>query len=451
MDTQLTNLQTRIEELGGKAEELMTRLQSGTQDAASVESLQTDMKSIQEQIAPLVVERDKRLLELSVADTKAQVQSLTEALDGLRSWNPEGLRVSGSKSQDTPYTDGEHSFFNDVRAAKTGDRKAYERLLDAKAMTEGTDSAGGYLVTPEISSELVQLRIARAPMRSLFSAVAVNSDTLQIASQTGGLTAGWVAELATKPQADMTFGQFSTSVFTAAGLAVVSNQLLADAGRQSTGPNIGIDSLIVRDLAKRLAIVEEVAFINGSGTGQPLGLLGTGGVNTVSLTATDIPSLLDAIVDAILDVQTNFLANPTHIVMHPRTWARILKARESTSPSTYLIGAGSTAFGRRGNDALPGGGALPGSVVGELFGYPVVLTSNMPTNLGTGTNESRVIVGDFSEGLILDRQGVTVDTSEHVFFTSNQTVFRAEMRVGFTAARYPKAFSVIQGAGLAAG
>jgi hypothetical protein len=38
-----------------------------------------------------------------------------------------------------------------------------------------------------------------------------------------------------------------------------------------------------------------------------------------------------------------------------------------------------------------------------------------------------------------------------VYFTTNQTVFRAEMRVGFTAARTPAAFDVIGGAGLANG
>lgn len=450
MDEKLKNIGDRIEELQGKAQELASKLESGA-DGAAVEAIKADLKSVQDKIAPLFAERDSRLVEVELSNTKAQVKTLTDALEDLRSWNPEGFGPTGRKASDDPYEKGEASFFADVRAANRGNSKAQSRLTDAKAMVEGTDSAGGYLVTPEISRELIQLRVANAPLRGIMSSVSVNGDTLQIASQTGGMTAGWVAELATKPQADMTFGQISVSVFTGAGLGVVSNQLLADAGRQSQGPSLGIDSLIVRDLAKRLANLEEVAFIDGSGTGQPLGILGTSGVNTVTLGVTGVPELLDAIVDGILAVQSNFLGNPTHIIMHPRTWTRILKAREASAPSTYLIGAGSTAFGRRGNDPLPGGGAIPGSVVGDLFGYPVVLTPNMPTNKGAGTNESRVIVGDFSEALILDRQGVTVDESEHVFFTSNQTVFRAEMRVGFTAARYPKAFAVVQGAGLAAG
>jgi HK97 family phage major capsid protein len=78
----------------------------------------------------------------------------------------------------------------------------------------------------------------------------------------------------------------------------------------------------------------------------------------------------------------------------------------------------------------------------------VVLSFNIPTNLGAGTNETAVIVGDFSSALILERQGITIDDSSHVYFTSNQTVFRAEERVGFTAAREPLLFAKITGTGL---
>jgi len=449
----LAELSTKIEGLEDQAKELVSKLDASP---GAVESVQKDLKSIQEELQPLSDERDKRILEHELKDTKAQVTTLTEAFDKMREWSPEGAFSSIETSEKSVYKTGKHSYFADIKAANKGNGKAQERLAqglgteDIKAMTEGTDSAGGYLVTPEISRELIELRLAQTPLRSLFSSVSTNSDTLQIASQTGGLTAGWVAELAAKPAADLTFGQISVSVFTAAGLGVVSNQLLQDAGRQQEGPNIGVDTLILRELAKRLAILEEIAFINGSGTGQPQGILGTAGVNAVTYTSASptVQLLLDAVVDAITGIQSTFFGNPNAIVMHPRTWAYIIKGREATSPSTYLIGAGSTAFGRRGNDPLPGGGALPGGVAGELFGYPVVLSANIPTNQGVGVNESRIIVGDFSEGLILDRQGVTVDESPHVYFTSNQTVFRAETRTGFTAARYPKAFSVIGGTGL---
>ena len=55
--------------------------------------------------------------------------------------------------------------------------------------------------------------------------------------------------------------------------------------------------------------------------------------------------------------------------------------------------------------------ALPRPGQGPL-GLPGHPSNRMPTNLGGGTNESRVIVGDFREALILDRQGITVDESQ---------------------------------------
>ena len=449
----LADVSARLEALQTQAAALLERAQSAA-SPADAKALRVELdEEIKPALDALTAEREAKLHATEMKGLKEQVGTLTSAIDALRKpvdfdfgvpvESAVGESVYRGKSLGSD--EERPSFFADILAANKGDAGAHQRMAKSwggKAMTEGNissaatySSTGGYLVPPEISSELVVLREQAAVLRSICSSISVDSSSLQIASVTQGTTASWVAELATKPSQDMAFSQVTANVYTAAGLGVISNQLLADA-------RTSIDSLIISDLAKRLAALEEIAFINGSGTAQPLGILGTSGINSTSLSSTTIPDLLDAIVAGITDVQTNYQGNPTHILMHPRTWARIVKARESSSPSTYLIGAGETSFGRRGSDALPGG---------ELFGLPVVLTKNMPTNLGSGTNESRVIVGNFGEALILDRQGITVDQSPHVYFATNQTVFRAEERVGFTAARYPKAFSVISGAGLAAG
>lgn len=439
----LADVSARLEGLQSRAQELLDKVEADPADAKALrEELDREIKPA---LAELSSERDSRIKEMEMKGVKEQVTTLTQAIEALR--KPVDFDFGGVPVSEADAVYGQkaieqgkpaRSFFADVLNANKGDQDARTRLmkgLDGKAMTEGTNTAGGYLVQPEVLSELITLREQAAVLRPLFSAINVNTNSIEVSSVTGGMTAGWVAELASKPSADMTFGQVTASVFTAAGLGVVSNQLLADASPS-------IDSLVITDIAKRLAALEEVAFIDGDGSGKPTGILNTSGVNSTTLTSTTIPDLLDAIVDGITNIQINYQGNPSHIVMHPRTWARIMKARESSAPSTYLIGAGSTAFGRRANDPLP---------VGELFGLPVVVTKNMPITKGTGSNESRIIVGAFNEGLILDRQGVTVDQSPHVYFTTNQTVFRAEERVGFTAARYPKAFSVIGGAGLAAG
>ena len=440
---ELQKILDRIGEVEAKATKIAEQLES-TGDTAEQEQLKTDLKAVKDELAPLIAEREKAVAAAERDSLKAEVKTLKESFDDLRAPAGFSLGVPTGDADKAVYgAKSERSFYADAKAAFSGNSRAMERIEEAlgqKAMTEGTGSAGGYLVPDEISSELLELRQANAVLRPLFSKVQVESDTLRIASVTSGLTAGWVAELAEKPVSDLAFAEISTSVFTAAGLAVVSNQLLADS-------TPSVDGLVNADLARRLANLEEVAFINGSGTGQPRGILNTSGVNAIPLTSTVEADLLDAIIDAITAIYTNYYGGPNAIVMHPRTWARLVKAK--TDDGAYLLG-GPDVQGRTATQGLPGYGSGP-VPFGTLFGLPVYCTPNVPTNLGAGTDESRVIVGNFDEGLILDRQGITLDSSGHVYFTSNQTIFRAEERVGFTAARYPKAFSVIGGVGLVDG
>jgi HK97 family phage major capsid protein len=445
---------SRIEGLEAKAAGLVEKQADAEGDELT--KVREELTEVQGTLDEMKAEKKALIQDAEKKALEEEVGRLGGVIEQLRS--PDGVTFVGGAPAETKAVrfeeyyaeDSEYSFWRDVADSQRGDKKAMERLgevqdetLEGKAaMTQGTGSAGGFLVPDQISQELLELRVYASVLENLFSRVDVTSDVLRITSVATGLTAGWVAELATKPEAELTFAEITASVFTIAGLSVSSNQLLKNSTRS-------IDRLINRDLAKRIATVAEIGYIDGTGSGQPTGILGTSGINSVVYTdaTPTVPELLDAIVDAITAVWTNFLEAPTAIVMHPRTWAFIVKGREATSPSTYFIGAGSTAFGRRGNDPLPGYGS--GQVPrGELFGLPVYTTPNIPTNKGGGT-ESRIIVGAFDEGLVLDSGGVRFDQSSHVYFTSNQTVFRGERDVGFTAARYPKAFSVISGTGLA--
>lgn len=446
-DEKLTKLTADIDALQERATGLVDKLETAS-DPSEIEGLKSQMSEVTKNLEPLQSQYKESLREKEMESMKSQLTTVGEALDTLKG---EAGRFESAKSQpadDSLYGEsGKHSFFSDVKKARRGDQKAWERLQgagseDMKAMVESDDASGGFLVPEETLGGLIPLRDQLSVVRNLVNVISVSGDTVRVMQQTSGLLAGWVAELAEKPISDMKFGEVDANVFTAAGMSVASNQLLADS-------RWSVDQLIFTDLAKRLNIVEEVAIINGTGDGQPRGILNTPGVDIVGseLTSTSAVALLDKIVDGIGEVYTDHLAAPTAILLHPRVWAKIIKARESTAPSTYLVGPGSSAWGRRANDPIPGLAAGP-SPVGELFGVPVYASANVPVNLGAGSDESVVIIGDFSEGLLLDRQGITTDTSEHVFFTSNQTIFRAEERLGFTAARDPKAFKVVAGAGV---
>lgn len=451
MDERLEKLIETITGLEGKAATLLEKIESG-EAADGVEDVKAEVASIRETLEPLIAEKAELEGKAVISALEDEVKSLRERADASRKPGRLPFQSKDNEGKSAVYgpeAATSKSFYADVKSAQheasAASTKRIEEALEGKAMVEGIDSAGGFLVPPDVSSDLQRLRYTNSVLRSLFSRVDVTSDEFQIPSVVSGLTAGWVAELAEKPSADLSFASAATNVFTAAGLAVVSNQLLKDA-------NWSVDQLINTDLAFRLAQLEEIAFINGSGIGQPRGILNTAGVGPVPLASTEVIDLLTAIVTAITNVYTEYKGPPDAIVMHPRTWARIASARtEAGVGESFLVGPGSGLGGNRNfTDPIPGfgEGALP---VGAIFGFPVYCTPNVPTNLGAGTNESRVIVGRFKTGLILDREDVTYASSEHVYFTSNRTVFRAEERVGFTAARYPKAFQVVGGAGLANG
>lgn len=447
---ELSELTQQIEALNERAQSALADVESGTASVEEVKALIND--EIKPQLDSLTQERADRQRELEAKAVRDQLSTLTDAIEGLR--KPDGEFVFGSSVEVTGergegkaldgYATGAYSYFSDVRAANKGIGEARERLTanlegkglnsEGKAMTEGTNSQGGYLVQPSVERAIVEAKESDNVLRALCSKINVTTNAVQFDSIGLSTSAGWVAELAQKPESTgMTLASVTANVFTAAGLATISNQLLADSSP-------AVDGLVTADLAKRLVALEETAFLTGSGSGQPLGILNTPGISTTSITDTGVSSstgLLDKILDAILTNQTNF-GQPSAILMHPRTWTRIIK--DKNSQGYYTL-----------NDSTSADITRPRPAGGTLFGVQVVLSNRIPTNLGGGTNESRVIVGDFREALILDRQGITVDESPHVYFTTNQTVFRAEFRVGFTAARTPLAFNVIGGAGLANG
>jgi HK97 family phage major capsid protein len=451
----------RLEEITKQLNDLKARadqvLQEGEADASKHEEVKALLEGkdgepgLQDRIATLENERAEAIREEEFKAMKGKITTLGDTIEELKK-APEGIFTTQlddegkSLDEKDPYRDESHSVFNDIRLANKGVASARERLVhgfegkglneEGKAMTEGTAGQGGYLVRPQVERQLVEARELDNVLRGLCSKLNVNTSSISLDQLGLSTTAGWVAELAQKPESTaVTLATVTASIFQAAGLATISNQLLADS-------NPAVDGLVTSDLAKRLVALEETAFISGTGTGQPLGILNTPGLGSTPLTDTTAAGLIDAILDAISDVETNHGA-PSAILLHPRTWTFILKAKDTAG--AWLLGpptVGAHADVRDSRTVANGPAKF-------LWGYPVVTSNRIPTNLGAGTNESRVIVGDFSEALILDRQGITVDESAHVYFTTNQTVFRAEERVGFTAARTPGAFNVVGGAGLA--
>lgn len=97
-----------------------------------------------------------------------------------------------------------------------------------------------------------------------------------------------------------------------------------------------------------------------------------------------------------------------------------------------------------------GGPAAYTGVAGTLFGIPIYLDGNLPSNLGVGSNQTVVVTADFRDVMLFEENGGV--PSQLRFEQPNaQTLGVLLLAFGysaFAAGRQPKAISVMQGTGL---
>jgi len=210
---------------------------------------------------------------------------------------------------------------------------------------------------------------------------------------------------------------------------------------------------VASDLAADYNAKLDAQVLNGSGSsGQHLGILGISGINTVTYTAAT-PVLVGAtapmwpkIASGIGQVMSGRFAGPNAIVMSANEWVWMLAA---TDPSTFrpIVQPNQGAYNPAG---LQDGQPTYEGVAGYLFNLPVILDSNMPTNLGAGTNETRVVIADF-EDLILfeDANGAPSQLRfEQPAGNALGVMLIAYGYSAFAGGRQPKAISVLAGTGL---
>jgi HK97 family phage major capsid protein len=160
---------------------------------------------------------------------------------------------------------------------------------------------------------------------------------------------------------------------------------------------------------------------------------------------TNGPLFMNKVADATQQIATQRMLPPTHIVMHPRRWAWIMNASDSTGrPLVEPQGAGPgmNALGSSAGPAAQG-------VAGTLAGLTVIVDANIPTNLGAGTNQDTVIVTRAADNYLFENASVPVLRVYEEVLSGNLAVrLQAYGYYAFSSERLPKANADISGTGL---
>lgn len=282
--------------------------------------------------------------------------------------------------------------------------------IDFKSITLGNTAVNDWTVQALGQAQrvgLVGLPQRPVTMRSLLAAGRTSQSSVEYPRMTGFTnSAAPVAELALKPESNMTFDMETAPVRTIAHWMTASKQVLDDTPM--------LESLIDSQLRYGLDIEEDKQILLGDGTGQNLhGIL----PQASAFVATGIPAGATSFVDRIrwakLQARKAFLP-ADGIVLNPEDWAKIEMLKDAES--RYLFSAFTSGAEAR------------------LWGLRVVESDA----IAAGT----FLVGAFNTGAqIWDRQQATVEVSPHDAenFRHNAITIRAEERLALTVYR-PNAF-----------
>lgn len=332
--------------------------------------------------------------------------------------------------------DGAHSFFRDL--ADRGSSAAAERLdrhraehADLEQRDIGTGAFAG-LTVPQYLVEQVA-PTARAGRVLLDQCTPIDLPATGMTVELGRITTAPTAdaqttELAPVSKTDAVSTALSMNVRTITGAAVFSRQVNERAGTAS-------DLLIASDLLAAVNAASDSQAISADGTsGQHLGILSTGSITSVTYTDAS-PTALELILKLGAAVSASAVARkvrPTHIFMHTRRWAWLVSRAEAAS-----IGGVSLVIPPN----------APDGCVGTCAGCWIMLDDNIPTNLGAGTDEDRIIVCRAAD-LLYGQSAPTVLVDRSSLAGNLGTKFVPYVYAAFTAARYPAAVAVISGTGL---
>jgi HK97 family phage major capsid protein len=179
-------------------------------------------------------------------------------------------------------------------------------------------------------------------------------------------------------------------------------------------------SYVARKAAEKIAFKVTDSIVNGTGVGQPLGIM-----------------------SSPCKVQVGKVTNQVTATLHGKNVAAMMGRMPAASfgRSVWLVNQdlipqimqlgfsvtdGTTTIAGAGPMYLPPNGIAQGNPYGTLLGRPVVVTEACQT-LGTVGD---IILADLSQYLtVVKSGGVRSDSSMHLFFDQNVTAFRFVFRM----------------------
>jgi HK97 family phage major capsid protein len=290
--------------------------------------------------------------------------------------------------------------------------EGYTGLVDAlmkanniKAVNTLVSADGGILVpTAQVGQIVDLLRVQSTFLAAGPTRVQLVNGQFVLGRAASGTSASYVAEGAAKPVSTPQFDSVSMRAKKLAGIVLLTKE----AQMWTIG---GIEQYIRDDLQRSMAVIMDLNAYLGTGAGaSPTGILNKAGVTTVTQTfvAPTAPTAaeLDSMATKMILAMTsnNLYANDRwRWIMSYRTAMKLAAMRDANG-NLYYPGMQGVANGQAGL---------------SFWGFPVIVSSQIPTNGGAGTDETQIALVDFTHVLFGEEEGITMRYSDQATIDTN--------------------------------
>jgi HK97 family phage major capsid protein len=284
--------------------------------------------------------------------------------------------------------DGDSNLAQKFAANEIGDKDV--------AMAISTSSgSGGALVPETMASDIIELLRPKTIVRALGARVVpLVKGNLTMPRLTGGATSGYKGENDSQNSENATTDDVKLSAKTQMTIVPISNELIGYSG-------FATEQIFLSDMIMAIANRQDKAYLRDDGTGNtPTGFkaTATAGGRVVQFSGTaDLETIdlyLDTLILGLMNSNSNMLTPGWGL--SPRTFMKLQGLRDGNGNKVY-----------------------PEMSEGFLKGYPVRHTTNIPVNLGTGTNETEIYFADFSDVVIGETGEYTIDFSREATYNDS--------------------------------
>lgn len=280
----------------------------------------------------------------------------------------------------------------------------------ASGLSEGVASDGGFLVQTDFAQDLTNKAFETGVLASKVKTVEIGAnsnglkmnladETTRVSSRYGGIIAYWLGEAGLKTASQPKFRQFELTLQKLIGLFYSTDELLQDA--------TAITSIVSQWFGDEIGFKLDDGIYNGTGVGQPLGILNSPARVIVAKEAGQAAAtIVKANIEKMYSRMAPGSTSNAEWYINQEVWGQLFNLSQA-------VGVGGQPV------FLPANG-MAGSPNGTLLGRPIVPIEHAAA-LGT---EGDIMFADMKQYLAIRKGGVQSASSIHVRFLYDETAFR---------------------------